>query len=77
VKKGEWYWNHNSVHKRVERTFAALYIHNNGTLVTTRAPPKCKEVQMAVIFHLLQFGKHMTEYPSMKDLLQFMGVSKV
>jgi hypothetical protein len=77
VKKGEWYWDHNSVHKRAERTFATLPVNDIGTLVTTSAPPKRKEVQMAVIFHLLQFGRPMTEYPPMKELLQFLGVPKV
>ncbi len=77
VKKGEWYWDQNSVHKRAERTFAALSVYNIGILVTAGAPPKRKEVQMAVIFHLLQFGRPMTEYPPMKELLQFMGVPKV
>jgi hypothetical protein len=61
VKKKKWYWDQNSVHKRAERTFAALIVHNIGTLVTVGAPPKRKEVQMAVIFHLLQFGRPMTE----------------
>ena len=32
---------------------------------------------MAVIFHLLQFERPMTEYPSIKELLQFLGVPKV
>ena len=30
VKKWEWYWDQNSVHKRAERTFVALPIHNIG-----------------------------------------------
>jgi hypothetical protein len=77
VKKWEWYWDQNSVHKRAERIFAALPVHNIGTLVTAGAPPKRKEMQMAVIFHLLQFGRPMTEYPPMKELLQFLGVPKV
>jgi hypothetical protein len=77
VKKGEWYWDQNLVHKRAENIFAALRVHNIGTLVTAEAPPKCKEVQMAIIFHLLQFEKPMTEYLLIKDLLQFMDVSKV
>jgi hypothetical protein len=67
----------NSFHKRVERTFAALPIHNIGTLVTAGAPPNCKEVQMTVIVHLLQFGRPMTKYPPIKELLQFLGVPKV
>ena len=77
MKKGEWYWDYNSIHKRAERTFAALHVNDIGTLVTAGAPPKRKEVQMAFIFHLLQFGRPMTEYPPMKELLQFLGVPKV
>jgi hypothetical protein len=77
VKKGVWYWDQNSVHKRVERTFAAMYVNNIHTLVTTGAPPKRKEVQMTIIFNLLQFERPMTKYPPMKELLQFLGVPKV
>ena len=77
VKKGEWFWDSNSVHKRAERAFAALPIGNIASLVAAGAPPKRKEVQMVVIFHLLQFGRPMTEYPPMKDLLHFLGVPKV
>ena len=76
MKQDEWYWDQNSVHKNAERTFAALPIHNIGTLVTVGAPSKRKEVQMTVIFHLLQFGRPMTKYPPMKEMLQFMDDPK-
>jgi hypothetical protein len=77
LKRGEWYWDLNSTHKRAERAFAALPTDDIATMVAAGAPPKRKEVQMAVIFHLLQFGRPMTEYPPMKELLQFLGVPKV
>ena len=77
VKKGEWYWDQISVHKRAERTFAVLPVNNIGTLITIGTPPKCNEVQMTVIFHLLQFGRPMTKYLLMKELLQFLDVPKV
>ena len=77
VKKGEWYWDQNSVHKRIERAFAALHVHNIGTLVTAVILPKCKKMQIIVIFHILQYGKSMTDYPPMKELLQFLGDPKV
>ena len=77
LKRGEWYWDLNSTHKRAERAFAALPAGDIATMVAAGAPPKRKEVQMAVIFHLLQFGRPMTEYPPMKELLQFLGVPKV
>ena len=48
------------MHKRAARAFVALHVHNIGTLGTVGAPPKCKEVQMVVIFHFLQFGRPMT-----------------
>ena len=50
-------------------TFARLHVNNMRTLVTVGAPPKRKEVQMTVIFHLLQFGRPTTKYPPMKDML--------
>ena len=75
VKKSEWYRDHNSVHKHAERAFAVRPVHNIRALVTAGAPPKYKEVQMTIIFHLLQFGRPMTECPPMKELLQFMARS--
>ena len=77
LKRGEWYWDLNSTYKRAERAFAALPADDIATMVAAWAPSKRKEVQMAVIFHLLQFGRPMTEYSPMKELLQFLGVPKV
>ena len=77
LKRGEWYWDLNSTHKRAERAFTALPAGNIVIMVAAGVPPKRKEVQMVVIFHLLQFGRPMTEYPPMKELLQFLGVLKV
>ena len=64
------------MHKRVEGAFTTLHVQNIGTLVKVGAPPKCKKVQMAIIFHLLQFGIPIIEFPSMKELLQFLGIHK-
>ena len=64
----------NSTHKRPKRAFVALPMGNVATMVATGAPPKKEKVQMVVIFHLLQFGRLMTKYPPMKDLLQFLDV---
>ena len=35
---------------------------------------KSRSLKMAVIFHLLQFGRPRTKYSPMKELLQFFGV---
>ena len=43
-------------------------------MVVAGAPPIRKQAQMDVIFNLLQFGGLMTEYPPMKNLLQFFGI---
>ena len=77
VKKGDWFWDQTLLHKCVERSFVVLPIGNIQTLVAMGPPPKRKEMQMAIIFHLLQFGRLMIEYPQMKELLQFLGVPKV
>jgi hypothetical protein len=45
VKKGEWFWDQNSMHKRIERSFAALPVGNIQTLVATgllQNARKCK-----------------------------------
>ena len=77
MEKGEWFWDHNSIHKRAKRSFALLVFNNIHTLVAVGAHPNRKEVQIDVFLHLLQFGKPMTEYPPIKELLQFVGVPKV
>ena len=60
-------------HKHVERSFVLLHVGKIQTLVATWAPPKQNEVQMTFIFHLLQFKRHMSKYPPMKELWQFAG----
>lgn len=56
MKKGDWFGNTNSTHKKVEKAFAAMLLDNLATLNATKAPLKHKVVRMAVVFHLLQFG---------------------
>jgi hypothetical protein len=75
-KEGDSRWNYDSKHK-VERVFAALPTNNIQTIVAQGAPPKRKEVQMAIIFHLLSFGRPMVEYEHMRGLLNHIEVPKL
>ena len=69
MKKWDWFRDTNSTHKKVEKAFVAMLVENFATLNATRAPLKHKVMQMAVVFYLLQFGRSMTEYPPIKELL--------
>ena len=51
-----------------------MLVGNIATLVATRVPPKHKEMQMAMIFHMLQYERPMIEYPHMKELSQLLNV---
>lgn len=57
--------------------FVAMPMGNIATLAIVGVLFKHKEVQMAIVFHLLQFGSPMTKYHAMKEPLQFLGVPKV
>jgi hypothetical protein len=76
-KKGDSWWNYDSKHKKAERVFAALPTNNIQTIVAQGAPPKRKESQMAVIFHMLSFGRPMVEYKHMRRLLNHLEVPKL
>jgi hypothetical protein len=69
--------NSESKHKKVERVYAALPVCNILTIVAQGNPPKRKEVQMAIIFHLLSFGRPMLEYEHMRSLLEQLGCPKL
>ena len=56
------------VHKHVEMSFATLLVGNIQTLVVAMAPPNQNEVQLVIIFYLLQFRRYMIKYPLMKEL---------
>jgi hypothetical protein len=76
-KKGDLWWNYNSKYKKVERVFDVLPTNNIQTIIAQGAPPKCKEVQVAVIFYLLSFGRPMVEYKHMRGLLNHLEVPKL
>jgi hypothetical protein len=69
-KKGESWMNANSKHKKAERIYSSLPVCNIQTIVAQGNPPKRKEVQMTIVFHLLSFGRPMLEYEHMRGLLE-------
>jgi hypothetical protein len=54
-KKGDSWMNANSKHKKAELICSSLLVCNIQTIVAQGNPPKRKEVQMAIVFHLLSF----------------------
>jgi hypothetical protein len=69
--------NNGSKHKKNERIYSALSVCNIQTIVAQGAPFKPKEVQMAIVFHLLSFGRPMLEYEHMRGLLEQLGCPKL
>jgi hypothetical protein len=55
--KGESWMNVDLKYKKAERIYLSLPICNIQTIVAKGNPPKWKEVQMAIVFHLLSFGR--------------------
>jgi hypothetical protein len=76
-KKGDSWMNANSKHKKAERIYSSLPLCNIQTIVAQGNPPKRKEVQMAIVFHLLSFGRPMLEYEHMQGLLEQLGCPKL
>jgi hypothetical protein len=73
---GTWKLNNDLKHKKNERIYAAFHVCNIQTIVAQGAPFKRKEVQMAIVFHLLSFGRPMLEYEHMRGLLEQLGWPK-
>ena len=69
--------NANSKHKKAERIYNSLPVCNIQTIVAQGNPPKRKEVQMAIVFHLLSYRRPMLEYEHMRGLLEELGCSKL
>ena len=76
-KKSDSYLNANSKHQKAKRVYASLPICNIQIIVVQGNPPKQKEVQMAIVFHLLSFGQPVVEYEHMKGLLEQLGCPKL
>jgi hypothetical protein len=76
-KKGDSWMNVDSKHKKAEHVYASLHVCNIQTIIAQGVPPKRKEVQMAIVFHLLSFGRPMLEYEHMRGLLEQLGCPKL
>ena len=76
-KKGDSWMNTNLKHKKTKRVYVALPVCNILTIVVQDAPPKRKEVQMAIIFHLISLGRSMLEYEHIRTLLEQLGCLKL
>jgi uncharacterized protein (DUF2132 family) len=76
VKRDEYYWNQDSRHMKAERALSATST-DSILKALARAPRKRKEVQFAVLFHLLSLGRPMTEYEGLRDLLEHLRVLKL
>jgi hypothetical protein len=76
-KNGESWMNPDSKHKKAEWIYLSLPVCNIQTIIAQGNPPKRKEVQMAIVFHLLSFGRPMLEYEHMRGLLQQLGYPKL
>jgi hypothetical protein len=63
-------------HCKVEKVYASIPIDLITTIVS-RAVEKRKEVQIAVLFHLLRNGRPMVEYEGMRNLLGHLEVPKL
>jgi hypothetical protein len=78
IWKGQWYTTHNCKHLINERRMASRVVNKPVTVLLqeVKGERARKQKQMAIIFHLLQRGRPMLEYETMRQLLQFLECPK-
>lgn len=76
VVAGEWYWDSNNKHFRNERAYAALGRETVlQKLQKAGDEPDCKKKeQFACVYWLLSNARPMKDFPSLRELLQHIGV---
>ena len=77
-KKDKWYQDKNCRHVKNERIFAAKSRTTFLEQVTeVKGERDRKQIQFAIILHLLHEGRPMLEYTAPQPLLRFLGVLKL
>jgi hypothetical protein len=78
VKKKQWYIAKNCKHLRFERIFAARSTMTVAQqLALMKGERARKRQQLATVLYLLQEGRPMLEYPTLKPLFTFLGVPTI
>ena len=79
IQKGQWYMTHNCKYLINERRMASRIANKHVTILLQEVKEERarKQKQMAIIFHLLQRGRPMLEYETMRQLLQFLECPKL